>query len=82
MQDLAKEIKDMRMDRMRESPGRFHVGEGFYMSHHWTSQPMIPSQTHQVSQCSTMPSFLAVENEGPQEQASLEDYFVEYDSKS
>ena len=29
-----------------------------------------------------MPSFLVVENEGPQEQASLEDYFVEYDSQS
>ena len=26
MQDLSKEIKEMRVDRMMESPGRFHPG--------------------------------------------------------
>ena len=34
MQDIAKETKEMRMERMRESPGRFHLGESSDMSHH------------------------------------------------
>ena len=29
-----------------------------------------------------MPTFLAVENGGPQEQSSLEEYFVEYESQN
>jgi len=65
MQDLAREIKDMRVDRMRESLGRFHLGESFDMSHHGTSQPVNLSQAPQASQRSTMPNFLAMENEGP-----------------
>ena len=36
----------------------------------------------QVSQCSTMPTFLVVENGGFQEQENLEDYFLEYESQS
>ena len=82
MQDLTREIKEMRVDRMRESPGRFHPGESSGMSHHWTGQPVNQPQVPQAPQCSTMPNFLAVENEGPQEQASLEDYFVEYKSQN
>ena len=72
MQDLAKEIKEVRMDRMREFPGRFHPGESSDMSHHWTGQSVNLSQAPQASQRSTMPNFLAMDNEGPQEQASLE----------
>ena len=72
----------MRMDRMREYPGIFHLGESSDMSHHGTNQLMNLPQAPQASQRSTMPTFLAVENEGPQEQASLEDYFVEYYSQS
>ena len=64
MQDLAKEIKDMRMDRMRESPGRFHLGGNSDMSLHWTGQPVNQPQAPQASQHSTMPTFLVVENEG------------------
>ena len=33
MQDLAREIKEIRMERMRESPGRFHPRESSGMSH-------------------------------------------------
>ena len=36
----------------------------------------------QVSQSSTMPTFFAVGNEGFQEQESLEDYFMEYESQT
>ena len=34
MQDIAKEIKEMRMDRHKESPKGFLHGEGFDISHH------------------------------------------------
>ena len=34
MQDIAREIKEMRMDRYKESPKGFHHGEGSGMSHH------------------------------------------------
>ena len=67
------------MGRMRESPGRFHLGESSNMSHHWTGQPVNQPQ---APQCSTMPTFLAVENEGPHEQAYLEEYFEEYESQN
>ena len=60
MQDIAREIKEMRMERFKESPRGFHHGEGFGMSHHWNDQPVHQPQ---VSQCSTMPTFLAVGNE-------------------
>ena len=70
MQDIAREIKEMRMDRFKESPKGFHHGEGFGMSHHWSDQSV---QQPQVSQCSAMPTFLAMGNEGLQEQSSIKD---------
>ena len=79
MQDLAREIKEMRMDRIKESPKRFHLGESSGISHHWNDQPVNQPQ---VSQRSTVPTFLAVGNEGLQDQASLEDYFEEYESQN
>ena len=79
MQDLAREIKDMRLDKIKKSPKRFHLVENSSMSHHWNDQPVHQPQ---VSQCSTMPNFLAMGNEGILEQASLEDYFEEYESQN
>ena len=67
---MTKKIKEMRMDRIKEYPKRFHLGESSAMSHHWNDQPVNQPQAPQRS---TMPTFLAVENEGPQEKASLED---------
>ena len=67
---------------MRESPRIFHLGESSDMSHHWFGQTVNQPQAPQAPQCSTMPTFLAMENEGPQEQALIEYYFVEYDSQS
>ena len=67
------------MDRYKESPKGFHHGEVSGISHHWSDQPV---QQQQVSQRSTMPTFLLVENEGFQEQENLEDYFMEYESQS
>ena len=52
------------------------------MSHHGTGQPVNLPQAPQASQRSTMPTFLVVENEGLQQKASLEGYFVECDSQS
>ena len=54
MHYLSREIKEMRMDRIKESPKGFHLGEGPGMSHHWNDQLMHQPQ---VSQCSTMPTF-------------------------
>ena len=82
MQDIAKEIKEMRLEIMRESPGRFHPGESSDMSHHCIGQPVNQPQAPQAPQRSTMPTFLAMENEGPQEKYSLEEYFVEYESQN
>ena len=65
---------------MSEYLGRFHLGESSDISHHETSQPVNQPQAPQALQCSMMPTFLDVENEGPKKQASLEDYFVEYES--
>ena len=79
MQDLAREIKEMRMDRIKESPKGFHLGEGYGMSHHWDDQLVHQPQ---VSQHSTMPIFLAVGNEWFQEHEPLEDYFEEYESQN
>ena len=59
MQDLTREIKEMRMDRIKESPKRFHLGESSGMSHHWNDQPIHQPQ---ISQHSIMPTFLAVGN--------------------
>ena len=65
MQDISKEIKEMRMERHKETPRRFLHGETSDTSHHWGEQPVM----QQVSKCSTMPTFLAVGNGGggPQE---------------
>ena len=79
MQDLAREIKEMRLERIKESPKRFNLGEISRISHHLNDQPVHQTQ---FSQCSTMPTFLAMGNEGFQEQASLEDYFEEYESQN
>ena len=72
MQDLAREIKEMRLEKIKESPKKFHLGESSGMSHHWNDQPV-----HQplFSQRYTMPTFLAMGNEGFQEKESLEEYF-------
>ena len=82
MQDLAKDIKEMWVDKMRKSPKRFQLGESSDMSHHGTGQPVDLPPAPQASKCSTMPTFLVVENEGPHDKASIEEYFVEYDSQS
>ena len=73
MQDLSREIKEMRLEKIKESPKGFHLGESFGMSHHLNDQ--LENQP-QVSQCSTMPTFLAMGNEGFQKHESLEKYFV------
>ena len=76
MQDIAREIMEMRMERHKESPRGFLHGESSGVSHHWYKQP-------KVSQHSTMPTFLEVRNGGggPQEQETLEDYFLDYESQ-
>ena len=40
MQDLAKEIKEMRLDKLKESLRSFDPGESSDMSHHWNDQPL------------------------------------------
>ena len=40
MQDIAREIKEMRMDRYKESPKGFLHVEGSDISHHWSDQPV------------------------------------------
>ena len=62
---------------MRDSLGRLHQGESFEMSQFGTGPLVNLPQAPQISQCSTMPTFLAVENEGLQEPTSLEGYFAE-----
>ena len=79
MQDIAREIKEVRMDRHKEYPKGFLHGEGSNISHHWSDQPV---KKKQVSQRSTMPILLAVGNGWFQEQETLEYYFLEYESKS
>ena len=71
MQDISKEIKEMRMERQKDTTRGFLHGESSRTSHHWGEQPVV----HQVSQCSTVPTFLTVGNkgEGPQEQEALGD---------
>ena len=70
MQDLAREIKEMRLGRIKEFPKRVHLRESSGMSHHWNDQPVNQPQ---VPQRSTMSRFLDVENEFLQGKASLED---------
>ena len=76
MQYLYKEIKEMRIDRMTESLGRFHQGESSDMSQFGIGQPVSLPQVPQTSQRSTMPTFLAIENEGLQDPTSFEGYFL------
>ena len=38
MQDIAREIKEMRTDRIRNSPRRPHLGECSGISQHWSGQ--------------------------------------------
>ena len=67
------------MDRYKEYPKGFLHGEGSDISHHQSDQQV---KQQQVTKCSTMPKFLAVGNEGFQEQETLEEYFMEYESQS
>ena len=62
MQNISKEIKEMRVDRMRESLRIFHQRESSDMSHFGTGQPVSLPQAPQTSQRSTMPTFFAVDN--------------------
>ena len=78
MQEIAREINEMRMDRHKESHKVFLHGEGFDISHHWSDQPV----KQQISQFSTMATFLAVENGGFEGKETVEDYFIEYESQS
>ena len=78
MQDTAREIKEIRMDRHKESPKGFLHGEGSEISHHWSDQPV----KQHISQRSTILTLLVVGNGGFQEQETLEDYFMEYESQS
>ena len=65
MQDLAREIKEMRLDKIKEYPKIFHLGESSGMSHHWNDQSVHQTQ---VFQCSTMPTFLIqILGGGPQD---------------
>ena len=79
MLDLAREIKEMRMDNIKEYRKGFHLGECSGIYHHRNDQLVHQPQ---FSQCSTMPTFSAVGNEGFQEHESLEDYFEEYESQN
>ena len=36
MKAIARKIKEMRMDRHKESPKGFLHGEGYDISHHWS----------------------------------------------
>jgi len=80
MQDLTKEIKEMRVERRRETPRGLKNGESCGASHHCYEK----LEMHKASQSSTMPTFLAVGNGvgGPQEHNALSDYFLEYESQS
>ena len=40
VQEIAREIKEMRMDSYKEYPKIFQHGEGFDISHHWSDQPV------------------------------------------
>ena len=78
IQDIAREIKDMRMDRHKESPKGFLHGEGSDISHHWKDRLV----KQYVSQRSTMPTFSPVGNGGFQEQETPKEYFMKYESQS
>ena len=63
--DLAKDIKEMRVERRRETPRGLKNGESSGTSHHWYEKLKM----RQDSQRSTIPTFLAIGNGvgGPQE---------------
>ena len=44
MQDISRDIKEMRLDIIKESPKRFHLGENSGISHHWNDQPVNQPQ--------------------------------------
>ena len=76
MHNIAKYIKEMRLERQKESPRGFHHGESSDTSHSWCEKPSL--------QHSTMPTFLSLEGEvgGPLREETLGDYFVEYEFQS
>ena len=47
MKDISREIKEMRMEKMMESPGIIHHREGSGMSHHWNDQLVNQPQAPQ-----------------------------------
>ena len=75
MQNIAREIKEMRMERHKETPRMFLHGESSGTLHHWGEKLVM----QQVSQCSTMHTFVVAGNGGggSQEQDTLEDYFLD-----
>ena len=54
-EDLSREIKEMRTDRIKESPRRFHLGESPGISQHWNDQPVNQPQVSQRSNIPTYP---------------------------
>lgn len=52
MQNIEKGIKEMRLERQKESPRGFHHGESFGTSHSWCEKPVVQPS----SQRSTMPT--------------------------
>lgn len=80
MQNLSREIKEMRVKRRRETPTGLPNGETSGTSHYLYEKPT----TQKASQFSTMLTILAIGNgaRGPQEQEALSDYFLEYESQS
>ena len=76
MQDISKDIKNMRFERQKESPRGFHQGESFDTSHLWREKTVAQPS----SQCSTMPTFLSLEGEEgkPLREETLGDYCSKY----
>ena len=74
MQNIAKDIKEMRLERQKKSHRGFHHGESSSTSHSWCEQAVVQPS----SQRSTMPRFLSLESEvgGPLREKTLGEYFV------
>ena len=68
------------MERYKETPRRSQHGEIPNTSHYWCEKLALQL----VPQCSTMPTFLTIGDElgGTQEEETLGDYFLEYESQS
>ena len=79
MQDINREIKEMRMERYKDSPKGFVHEESSNISHYWCEH----SALQPVTQHSTMPTFLARGNEvgETQKEENLGDYLLEYESQ-